>query len=173
MNGAIIPRRVWGFTLVEILVVLMIMGIFLGLIGANLRPSERDLLRVEAERLAQLLDLAAQESRITGKSIAWTADESGYRFWRLGADNEWSEIRDSDLLRARRLPQGMSISNLRVEAMRPQSFKRVEFSPGGAMLAFAIDLSLGSEHYAVAASPVGDLRVSPGRGKTYGEMAPQ
>ena len=173
MSGAVVAGRARGFTLVEMLVVLMIMGIFLGLVSTNLRPSGRDLLRVEAERLAQVLDLAAEESRFTGKSIAWTADESGYRFWRLGAENEWSEIRDSDLLRARRLPQGMTVSYLRVEAIRPQSFKRVEFSPGGAMLAFAIDLSLGSEHYAVAASPVGDLRVSPGRGKTYGEMAPQ
>lgn len=175
MSGAIVAGsvRARGFTLVEMLVVLMMMGIFLGLVSANLRPGERDLLRVEAERLAQVLDLAAEESRITGKSMAWTADESGYRFWRLGADNEWSEIRDSDPLRARSLPQGMSISELRVEAMGPRSFKRVEFSPSGDMLAFTIDFSLGSEHYAVAASPVGDLRVSPGKGKTYAEMAPQ
>lgn len=173
MNGAAVPWRVRGFTLIEMLVVLMIMGIFLGLIRANLRPSEQDLLRTEAERLAQLLDLAAEESRLTGKSLAWTADESGYRFWHRAGDNEWAEIRDSDLLRARSLPQGMTISDLRVEAMGPQKSMRLEFSPNGLMLAFTIDLSLGAEHYTVAASPVGDLRVAPGKGKTYGEMAPE
>lgn len=173
MTGVIVLRRCGGFTLIEMLVVLMMMGIFIGLVSANMRPSERDLLRIEAERLAQLLDLAADESRITGKSVAWIADESGYRFWRLGGDNEWSEIRDSDLLRMRSLPQGMTISSLRIEGMRPQKFMRVEFSPGGVMFAFTVDLSIGSEHYAVAASPVGDFRVALGRGKTYGEMAPQ
>lgn len=173
MTGVIVRSGWRGFTLIEMLVVMMMMGIFLGLVSANMRPSERDLLRVEAERLAQLLDLAADESRITGKSIAWIGHESGYRFWRLVGNNEWSEIRDSDLLRTRSLPPGMSISDLRTEGMRPQKIMRLEFSPGGVMLAFNIELSIGAEHYAIAASPVGDLRVALGRGKTYGEMAPQ
>lgn len=173
MSGAVTPWRVRGFTLIEMLVVLMIIGIFLGLVHVNLRPGAQDLLRTEAERLAQLLDLAAEESRLTGKSLAWTADISGYRFWHLSRENEWSEIRDSELLRARSLPQGMTISDLRIEAMGPQRFMRLEFSPNGLALAFSIDLSLGTEHYAIAASPVGDLRVAPGKGKTYGEMVPQ
>lgn len=173
MGGAVTPWRVRGFTLIEMLVVLMIIGIFLGLVRANLRPGEQDLLRTEAERLAQLLDLAAEESRLTGKSLAWTADTSGYRFWHRSRENEWSEIRDSELLRARSLPQGMTISDLRIEAMGPQRFMRLEFSPTGLALAFSLDLSLGTEHYAIAASPVGDLRVAPGKGKTYGEMVPQ
>ncbi len=173
ISGATDPGKVRGFTLVEMLVVLMVMGICLGLISVNIAPSERDLLRVEAERLAQVLDLAAEEARITGKSIAWTAEEAGYRFWRLGADSEWSEIRDSGLLRARSLSPGMTIADLRVDAIRARSLKRVEFLPGGVALAFTIDLSLGTEHYAVAASPVGDIRVSAGTGKTYAEMAPR
>ena len=172
MSGATDAGNVRGFTLVEMLVVLMVMGLCLGLISVNIAPSERDLLRVEAERLAQVLDLAAEEARITGKSIAWTAEESGYRFWRLGTDSEWMEIRDSGPLRARSLSPGMTISDLRVDAMRAQSFKRVEFLPGGVALAFTIDLSLGTERYAVAASPVGDLRVSAGTGRSYAEMAP-
>lgn len=173
MTSAIVPQNARGFTLVEMLVVLLIMGITVGLVSANLQPSQRDRLRVEAERLAQIMDLAAEESRTTGKSIAWTADASGYRFWRQGGDSEWSEIRDSDLLRARSMPHGMSISDFRVEAMGPQPTMRVEFPPGGAMLAFNVELSLGVEHYAIAASPIGDLRVSPGHEKTYAEMATQ
>ena len=173
MIGAPGADKVRGFTLVEMLVVLMTMGILVGLISVNIGPGDRDLLRLEAERLAQVLDLAADEARISGNSIAWTADMSGYRFWRLGASNEWAEIRDNDLLRPRKLSPGMVISDLRIEAMRAQSVRRIEFPSGGAMLAFTIDLSLGNEHYSVAASPVGDLRVSAGKGKTYAEMAPR
>ena len=58
--------KIRGFTLIEVLVVLLIMGLFVGMVSAIVRPDDSALLRVEAERLAQLLDLAAAESRLTG-----------------------------------------------------------------------------------------------------------
>ena len=154
-----------GFTLIEVLVVLLIMGLFVGLVSAIVRPDDRGLLRLEAERLAQLLDLAAAESRLTGKSIAWTADGPGYRFWWMTGDAEWSEVRDSDLLRARTLPQGMMISGLQVENLPAHGAMRLEFTPSGPALSFTIEMTLGAARYAVAASPIGEVRVSPGEGK--------
>jgi general secretion pathway protein H len=165
------------------LVVMLIMGLFVGLVSAIVRPDDRGLLRLEAERLAQLLDLAAAESRLAGKSIAWTAEGPGYRFWRMTGDvrwfengsgegsAQWTEIRDSDLLRARTLPQGMTISGLQVESMPAHGAMRLEFNPYGATLAFTIEMSLGAAHYAVAASPVGEVRVLPGEGESSGELA--
>ena len=160
-----------GFTLIEMLVVLMIMGLFLGLVSTITRPDERAVLRLEAERLAQLLDFAAAEAQLSGKSIAWTADEPGYRFWRLGEDSAWSEIRDGELLRARTLPQGIAVSSFRVENMRSQGAMRLEFAPQGSSLAFTIGMSLGAERYAVAGSPVGDVRALPGDGNIHGDVA--
>ncbi|MBE0621374.1 MAG: GspH/FimT family pseudopilin [Burkholderiales bacterium] len=171
MNSVTISEPSRGFTLIEMLVVLMIMGLFIGLVSTITRPDDRALLKLEAERLSQLLDFAVTEARLTGKSIAWTADESGYRFWRSGDDALWTEIRDSELLRARTLPQGMSVSDFRVENMRPQGPMRLEFTPQGSSLAFTIDVSLGAEHYAIIGSPVGEVRVVPGGGSTNGEVA--
>ena len=168
----IAPRTSRGFTLVEMLVVLLIMGLLVGLVSAIALPDERGLLRNEAERLAQLLDLAVAESRLTGKSIGWTADGPGYRFWRFREDTGWSEIRDSDLLRVRTLPQGMNISGLRVENMRPQGVMRLEFTPYAPPLFFTIEMSLGAERYAVAASPNGNVRAVPSEGRSYGTPAP-
>jgi general secretion pathway protein H len=155
-----------GFTLIELLVVLLIMGLFAGLVSTITRPDDRALLRVEAGRLAQLLDLAATKSRLTGKPIAWTADGPGYRFWQFSEDTLWSEIRDDDSFRARTLPQGMTISGLRVENMRSPELMRLEFNPyGGGMLSFSVEMSLGSAHDTVAGSPIGDVRVLAGGGK--------
>ncbi len=160
-----------GFTLIEMLVVLMIMGLFVGLVSTITRPDDRAVLRLEAERLAQLLDFAATEARLSGRSIAWTADDSGYRFWRSDDNSEWSEIRDNELLRARTLPLGMAVSAFRVENMRPQGAMRLEFTPQGSTLAFTIGISLGTERYAVIGSPVGEVRVLQGDGRTNGDVA--
>ncbi len=165
-NRALTPIfRVRGFTLIEVLVVLLIMGLLAGLVGTLVRPDDRGLLRLEAERLAQLLDLAASESRFTGNAIAWTADGPGYRFWRMNPDArgtaQWSEILDNDLLRARFLPQGMLVSGLRIGHEAVLGPMRVAFIALGPVSPFDIEMSLGTARYAVAASPVGEFSVSP------------
>ena len=153
------------------LVVLLIMGLFVGLVSTITRPDDQALLRVEAERLAQLLDLAAMQSRLTGKSIAWTTDGPVYRFWRLGEDTDWAEIRDDDSLRARTLPQGMTISGLRIENTRASEHMRLEFNPYGATSSFSVEMALGAARSTVAGSPIGDVRVLPEPGKEHGDLA--
>jgi general secretion pathway protein H len=153
-----------GFTLIEMLVVLLIMGLFVGLVSTIAQPDDRALLRVEAERLSQLLDLAATKSRLTGRSIAWTADGPGYLFWQFGEDAYWSEIRDDDSLRARTLPQGMTISGLRVENRRSPEHMRLEFNPYGVTLSFSVEMALGAARFTVAGSPIGEIRVLPEQG---------
>lgn len=150
-----------GFTLIELLVVLLIMGLFVGLVSAVVRPDDRGRLLVEAERLAQLLDLAAEESRLTGRAIAWTNDSPAYRFWRMNEDAGWVEMRDSDLLRGRTLPPGMRIAGLMVENRPARDAMRLEFSPWGAAPSFSIELSLGDARWTVVASPTGEIRVLP------------
>lgn len=159
-----------GFTLVEMLVVMLIMGLCVGLVGVVMRPDDKALLRVEVERLAQLMDVAATESALTGRPVAWTADGSGYRFWRHGDDSLWSEIVNDNLLRARLLPAGMKISNVRVENMQVPEHMRIEFNPYGASLSFSVDMSLGATHYTVVNSPVGEVRVLPEGGKANEQL---
>jgi general secretion pathway protein H len=150
-------NRRHGFTLIELLVVLLVMGLCAGLAVAIARPDDRGVLRVEAERLAQLLELAALESRLTGKPIAWTAERTQYRFWRWRDDAGWSESRE-DSLRARSLPPGMAISGLRVEALAPAEGMRLEFDPYGS-LAYDLRMSLGTARCTVVASPLGEVRI--------------
>lgn len=159
-------KRPPGFTLIEMLIVLLIMGLLVGLVSVIARPDDRGLLRVEAERLAQLLDLAVMESRMTGQPMAWTAHQSGYGFWRMTGDAGWSEARDSDLLRARTLPRGMLISGLQAENAPAGGAMRLEFSPYGLTHVFAVEMSLGAARCVVAASPIGEVRVSADDGRS-------
>lgn len=172
MSGfAIAPGRIGGFTLIEMLVVLMIMGLLVGLISVSVRPDDRGLLRVEAERLAQLLDLAVAESRLAGQPMAWTADATRYRFWRMSGEAEWLEVRDSDLLRPRTLPQGMIISGLQVENVPVGGAMRLEFSPYGLNRIFTVDMVLGAARWTVAASPIGEVRVMSDERASSGVLA--
>jgi len=168
-----VSQKKRGFTLIEMLVVLLIMGLFVGLVSTITQPDDRALLRVEAERLAQLLDLASMQSRLTGKSIAWTADGPGYRFWRFSEDTNWSEIVDDDTLRARTLPQGMVIAAMSVENLRPSANMRLEFNPYGTVSAFRIDMALGAARGTVAGSPIGEVRVVAEQEQENGKPAPR
>jgi general secretion pathway protein H len=135
-----------GFTLIELLVVLLVMGLAAGFIGALVQPDDRMRLRVEAERLAQLLDLAATESRLTGKPVAFTAERSKYSFWYWRENAGWLEVRE-DVLRARSLPSGMAMSG-----------PRIEFDPYVPAV-YRIQISLGEARYAVDGTPLGEVRI--------------
>lgn len=171
MHKLIRRHKLQAFTLVEMLVVVLIMGILLGTVGARLQPQDSDLLRVEGRRLAQLLELAGQEARLTGTAIVWTSDGDAYRFWRRDGAGGWSEIRDNDVLRARALPQAMALSGLRNEVGRPQPEMRLEFPSDGPHSAFSMTLSLGTERYTVSASPTGELQLARQKEVGHGDMA--
>ena len=148
-----------GFTLIEMLVVVLIMGLCAGLVGALAMPDDRAILRVESERLAQLLDLAASESASTGKVVSWRSDGTGYRFLRLAPDANWAEVRDIDSLRSRTLPTGMRIAALHVEAAPMGPALRLDFPGQGGARAFEIQVAYGSSTAWIAGSPVGTVRV--------------
>lgn len=163
-SRTVVMSKQRGFTLIEILVALLIMGLLIGLVSVIAQPDDKALLRVEAERLAQLMELAATESRLTGRPIAWTSDGSGYRFWRSGDNSGWNEIVDDDLLRARNLPQGMKISNMHTENMRAPEHLRVEFNSYSGAPSFSVEMSIDAIRYKVVNSPVGEVRVLPDSG---------
>jgi general secretion pathway protein H len=89
-------------------------------------------------------------------------------FWQFGDDAYWAEIRDDESLRARTLPQGMTLSALRIENHRPPEHMRLEFNPYSTTLSFSVDMAFGAEHCTVTGSPVGEVRVLPEQVKRNG-----
>lgn len=76
------PDRQQGFSLLEIMAVLVIIGIgsaMLGLGVGAVSAASGDL-REDARRLAQLLPIAQAEARTRGQPIVWDFDETGYSF---------------------------------------------------------------------------------------------
>jgi general secretion pathway protein H len=89
-----------GFTLLELLVVMVLAGILLTLVSVSVTPDPRQQLAREGRRVGQLMALAADESRIRQEPIVWEADLSGYRFV-TEAGGERQLLTGDDLLRER------------------------------------------------------------------------
>jgi general secretion pathway protein H len=96
-----------GFTLLEMLLVIVLAGILLSIVTVSVSPDPRQNLRQDAARIGQLFSVAADESRIRQAPILWEADLTGYRFV-TEVNGERQLITDDDLLRERRWEQPLS-----------------------------------------------------------------
>lgn len=70
-----------GFSLLEVLVVLVIIGIVTGTAGLGVRAvQDARSLHTDAQRLARLFAVAQAEARKSGRPVVWEFNGQGYRF---------------------------------------------------------------------------------------------
>jgi len=69
-----------GFTLLELLVVMVIAGIVISLVAVNASPNERGRILDDGQRIARLFELAQEEAQLGARPIAWEGDAGGWRF---------------------------------------------------------------------------------------------
>lgn len=72
-----------GFTLVEVLVVLVIVAIAASMVSLSIGKRDNGL-RTDAQRLADAFTVAQSEARSDGRSIRWLAGDTGWSFERAG-----------------------------------------------------------------------------------------
>jgi general secretion pathway protein H len=142
-------RRPRGFTLIELMVVLVIIGICTAGIGLGSLLDPARQLRQESERLAQRLQVARDEARIDGRPIRWQASAEGYRFSRRDSEG-WVELRRDDLLR----PQ-----QWQTHGMKVQPTAAIELSPEWIGVPWELTLSLDGRRLRLRDDGSGQLQV--------------
>lgn len=141
-----VPR---GFTLLELMVVLVIIGICTAGIGLGSLLDPARQLRQEGERLAQRLQVARDEARIDGRPLRWQADADGYRFSRREG-SRWVTVERDDLLR----PQKWQATGIAVQPANP-----IELSPEWIGIAWEVGLSLDGRKLRLRDDGSGQLQV--------------
>lgn len=110
------PQR--GFTLVELMVVIVIMSIMLGFLVVSIGGGERDKpLKDEAKRISALIKLASEQSLLQSMEIGLLIDEESYQF--LGQNEEsWVPLPENSF-RKRTLPESIQLELITIEGAPP------------------------------------------------------
>ncbi len=101
-------ERQSGFTLLEIMVVVVIVGIVVSMATLSMGVGQGRDLEQHAQRLKALIDLAAEEAILRGQELAVEVKGNGYSFIILEED-KWNYLKDDDTLRPRKLPEHLSL----------------------------------------------------------------
>lgn len=151
-------RAMRGFTLVEIMVVLVIIGITLGMVSLNAMPSPRQNLQAEASRIALLLQLARDEAIVRNRLVAFEANSEQYRFL-VRNENSWDPVTKDDLLRERPFkggPVDLSIEPPGAGAGNPM---RITFGREPVDKPFVLTMAIGDDKVSIRADGIGHFVV--------------
>ncbi len=135
-----------GFTLLEMLVALVIIGVAVATVVLVLQPDHRAAVQEEAKRLAALLELASEEAALMGTPMAWVGLAGGYEFLARELTErgpDWGVVRGDDLLHPRSLPSGIYILNIQADGQTLALGERVLLGLQG-VHALRVELALGN-----------------------------
>jgi general secretion pathway protein H len=159
------PAKQAGFTLIEILVVVFIIGVTLGF--ATLSLSGRavdDKAEEEAQRMLQIFRLARDEAGMTGLELGWLATHDGYRFLAL-AEQGWAPYGDRSPLHSRTLEKPLQLTvkveDLPIKADPKRDSPQILFLSSGEVTPFSVDIGApGLEVvYSVSGNLLGQLEL--------------
>jgi general secretion pathway protein H len=147
-----------GFTLLELMIVLVVVGIMLGLVTLNALPSKQQALQRDAQRVALLLQLAREEAIVRNKQVAFELDNEGYRFY-VRENDEWQLLTDNDLFRARHFDKAPLVITMRPGSSETVLPLRIIFGREPVDKPFTLTLTFEDVSVSIHADGVGHFTV--------------
>ena len=148
-----------GFTLIEVLVVLTIVGLVASGISLSLETLRgRDTDRA-IERLRHVLEHTAERAQTRGQPIALELLTDGYRFSTLDTDGRWVAFEEAPLFVERVLPNDLSWGGLRLDTGET---RRLVFGNRAPRFELAVDTPAG--RVLLSGTPTGAVSID-GKGR--------
>ena len=150
-----------GFTLAEILVVLIVIGLASAFAYARFESDPRAELERESRRLGGAIEHAALLAQWQNQTLGLSAAGSGYRFWRRdAAGEEWTALAGDDLLTARAMPASLNAALLSYAAQPVAADAVVPLRASGRNEPFVIELASAEWHVLLVSDPINRITVS-------------
>src|SRR6185503_13421030 len=147
-----------GFTLIEILAVLVIVGIVIALARVQFARSPAQTLADEARRLALVLELARDEAMTRGCTLAWTARGDAHR---LECRRGQAAAAGDDGLYARRPWHGsVALERVSIAGVPVSRDSSLLFTPSGINAPFELVLAMEGNRVQVAGDFLGRVSVA-------------
>jgi general secretion pathway protein H len=169
-QGRLRPSSVRGFTLLELLVVLVIAGIMLGVVSFTAFQNEQQVMRNEAQRIALLLQLARDEAIVRNTPVAFEIGDTSYRFLILNNNtnsdnnsntnsdsnsNGWQPITQDEMFRERTFPRTPVNVSIDPPSLQQTNPLRIVFGREPVDKPFVLTLTQGNTHVAIHADGIG------------------
>lgn len=168
-----------GFTLIEILIVLVIVAVMAGLLVFGLNDSPQRRLQREAGSLARLINAASDEAVMQGIEFGLVIDEEGYRFVYFDPENKRWQLPAQRSLAQRRFDEPLTIDialdNERIDAEQRERIKAfaaqsedttlrplVLMLSSGEVTAFTLTLGAGDSRVELGSDGINPVTVGDG-----------
>ncbi|CAG1004176.1 hypothetical protein MYXO_03263 [Myxococcaceae bacterium] len=157
-----LPPGAWrGFTLVELLVVLLVLSTATALIAVRLFETEQQRGQKAAEALRDALAHAALAAQWQGRNLLWRSEFDGWRFFTPAAraeENAWRPIDSEPSLAPRLLPPQMRITEFRRSGQASRDLALI-FTAQGINDPFDIVLGLAEQTWRLRGDALGRVEL--------------
>jgi len=148
------PRAAVGFTLIEVLVVVAIVGIVVAVAAVNLFPDEKQAARREATEVALAIEHARDTAWFGGLPASIRFDDGHVREWRMAGEG-WRAEPAHDLT----LGRAAAVTEVVIDGQRVTESPRLLFLSDGLGTPFRVSLEVRGMPWAVEGDAAGAIRL--------------
>ncbi len=154
----------YGFTLLEIMLVLLIMAVVSAVVLPNVFSPPSARLADEGRYLRQVLHLAAEEAQLSSVPMRWSAYANRYMFETPDAEGAWQPMHEKPFT-PHDLPKGIHIESVQLQDGLPQLEKTTdEHPPLGRVTLFPDGMLTLADVTLASASKQLQMQLRPGPG---------
>ena len=161
-----------GFTLIEIIVVVAIIGIIIAFVGIKISRDTDRLASLEAKRFHAIVSEVRDEAIISGRNLALRIDDRQGAYYFLRWQSGWQKVND-DLFKKRTLEPGVGLESYILDQIEVQTEEKQEdegeevevtppyifITPDGQISNFKVSFSGSSKVFQLAFNHKGRLLI--------------